>query len=86
PFFMIEQLDLPRYKDQIIYSLAFIFQVPLQLAKVRVEQINRRIQQAYIDSEFQKQQAYKKSYDPANWSTETKTIMNQLYNQLKGAQ
>ncbi|MEN2765794.1 ImmA/IrrE family metallo-endopeptidase [Ornithinibacillus xuwenensis] len=87
PFFMIEQLDLPISEEHISSLLSFTFDVPLQLAKKRVEQIKRRIQQSLYDNEIKKQQSnYEKSYDPANWSTETKKIMNQLYSQLQGAQ
>ncbi|MGP4041935.1 ImmA/IrrE family metallo-endopeptidase [Gracilibacillus sp. D59] len=86
PYYMIKQLDLPRSEDQISSFLSSTFYVPLQLAKKRVDQIKRRIQQADLDNKLRKQQSnYKKSYDPSNWSLETKAIMNQLYDQLKGA-
>lgn len=87
PFFMIKQLEMPPTENHLSSLLAFVFDVPLKLANKRVEQINRRIQQSYLDNQIKKQQSnYKKGYDPANWSEETKTIMNQLYTQLKGVQ
>ncbi|WP_163538269.1 ImmA/IrrE family metallo-endopeptidase [Gracilibacillus sp. YIM 98692] len=87
PFYMIKQLDLPQSEHHLSSLLAFTFHVPLRLAQKRVDQIKRRIQQANLDHEFIKQHSnYKKSYDPSNWSHETKAIMDQLYKQLKGAQ
>lgn len=42
PFYMIEKLSLPVYQNDAITYLASTFDVPLKLAKERLEQVQRR--------------------------------------------
>jgi Zn-dependent peptidase ImmA (M78 family) len=84
PFSIIETLDIPKYEKDFVAMLAYIFDVPVPMALFRVEQILRRINRSKMDQEIiDAQNDYKKSYDPENWSEETKMIMDQLYGQLK---
>jgi Zn-dependent peptidase ImmA (M78 family) len=50
PFFMLKDLELPKYEYQIIKLIQSVFKVPVSLAKKRLEQIKRRILQTKINN------------------------------------
>lgn len=53
PFFMIEYLDdLPNTESELSEVLSKTFKVPISLAKKRVKQIMRKIQQAQLDNQY----------------------------------
>jgi Zn-dependent peptidase ImmA (M78 family) len=84
PFYMIKQMDIPSYEQDFIAMLSYVFDVPLSFAKKRVEQIKRRVFEAkMVKANKEKENLYKRSNDPDNWSEETRNIMDQLYGQLK---
>lgn len=49
PFFMLKELELPKYEKQAIYFIAAAFKVSIKLAKKRIDQIKRRITQRQMD-------------------------------------
>lgn len=49
PFFMLKELKLPKYENQIIHFIERVFNVSHNLAKQRFEQIKRRIIQSHLD-------------------------------------
>lgn len=83
PFFMVKEIKLPAYKNETIRILAQQFAVTPQLAKRRLEQIERRIYEARSHQDFvQKLQSRYSKADPINWSDETKRILHKLNRQL----
>ncbi|WP_079709959.1 ImmA/IrrE family metallo-endopeptidase [Paraliobacillus ryukyuensis] len=87
PFFMIERMEMPRLDYQWSYFLAHHFNMPINIAKQRANQILQRVQQASIDEKIKRQRSfYKISNDPNNWSEETHVIMNKLYKQIRYTQ
>jgi Zn-dependent peptidase ImmA (M78 family) len=50
PFFMLKELELPKYEYQILKLIQSVFKVPESLAKKRLEQIKRRILQTKINN------------------------------------
>ncbi|GAA5418019.1 hypothetical protein Pryu01_03097 [Paraliobacillus ryukyuensis] len=83
PFYMIKKLDMSTYNYQWASFLSYKFNVPINIAQKRAEQILQRIQQASIDQVIREQRStYKPSNDPSEWSTETNMIMNKLYRQI----
>lgn len=75
PFFMVQELEFPRYESEISHYWAHVFNVPVSLASKRYNQIKRRINQEKSDLEFV---AYQKSLyskaDPINWCDEAKDM------------
>ncbi|MGG1531468.1 ImmA/IrrE family metallo-endopeptidase [Brevibacillus agri] len=75
PFFMVQELVLPVYENEIPLYLAQTFNVPVSLATRRFNQIRGRISQeeysqriaTYLQSQYSKA-------DPTNWSDETKRL------------
>ncbi|MPY20252.1 ImmA/IrrE family metallo-endopeptidase [Paenibacillus glucanolyticus] len=57
PFFMISQLKIPNHQEDAIQYLASTFKVALKLAKLRLEQIQRRDLQGRIYAESMRQWA-----------------------------
>lgn len=49
PFFMLNQLEIPKNEYQVILFIAKVFRVSLKLARKRFEQIKRRIIQRQLD-------------------------------------
>jgi Zn-dependent peptidase ImmA (M78 family) len=49
PFFMLKELELPKYEYQMIHTIKTVFKVTEALVKKRLEQIKRRILQSKID-------------------------------------
>ena len=82
PYSMLRKLELPETQGEIVYVVAKEFGVTLQLAKRRIEQIHRSLQQhkndeqtrLLLDGQINK-------YSSENWSAETRRIMNQLEKQ-----
>lgn len=90
PYYLIREMELPSYEQDVINLLSSRFNVTLKLAKIRLEQIKRRDFQVRSDQEFIKNlNGQYRNYDPldtSRWSSETSRIMNQLYKQIgKGA-
>lgn len=83
PFFMVKEIKLPPYKNEAIGLLAQQFRVTPPFARRRLEQIERRIYEAKSRRVFvqQLQSQYSKA-DPANWTDETRRILQQLNRQL----
>jgi Zn-dependent peptidase ImmA (M78 family) len=52
PFFMLQELELPEYENQIIHIIKSVFKVTEALARKRLEQIKRRILQSKMDTSF----------------------------------
>lgn len=75
PFFMVLELELPRYEQEISHYWAHVFNVPESLSSKRYHQIKRRIDQEKRDLEFVAFQnsLYRKA-DPANWCDEAKEM------------
>ncbi|NWL89615.1 hypothetical protein DMN77_18875 [Paenibacillus sp. 79R4] len=81
PISMISKLIIPSENNLATAFLAETFRVPLQLAKLRVEQINRRINQGRMTAVFNDLSA-EQSYQVPCWSAETERILQQLDRQL----
>lgn len=75
PFFMVQELELPRFEREIPYYWAHVFNVPVTLASRRYHQIKARIFREQSDLEFMSHQRslYRKA-DPANWCDEAKEM------------
>lgn len=75
PFFMLQDLTLPVYENEIPFYLAHVFNIPVVLAKRRFNQIKSRISQEEYSQRLTSyaQSMYSKA-DPANWSDETKRL------------
>lgn len=75
PFFMIQELELPNYENDVPFLWSQVFRVPLSLALRRFRQIKSRInQEEYrlaINSYFHNQSS---KAHPSNWSDETKQL------------
>ncbi|MBD0379726.1 ImmA/IrrE family metallo-endopeptidase [Paenibacillus sedimenti] len=83
PISMIKQIPLPERKSEIMELLSEEFNVTYRLAAARLEQIQRRILQGIVDHEFHLHtQSHNSTYNPANWSVATKSMMDKL-EQLK---
>lgn len=75
PFFMVLELELPKFEREISHYWAHVFNVPESLASKRYHQIKRRIDLEKRDLEFVAYQnsLYRKA-DPANWCDEAKEM------------
>jgi hypothetical protein len=60
PFFMLQELELPAYENQIIQIIKSVFKVTEALARKRLEQIKRRILQSKMETSFYFQEAVAK--------------------------
>ncbi|MFC5450807.1 ImmA/IrrE family metallo-endopeptidase [Paenibacillus aestuarii] len=79
PFSMIRHLSLPERTSEMIEVLSEEFQVTYKLAKVRLEQIQRRVLQGMLDQKYHLhlQSPFPRSA-PAPWSAATRAIMDKL--------
>ncbi|MZQ83620.1 ImmA/IrrE family metallo-endopeptidase [Paenibacillus sp. 5J-6] len=80
PLSMLKTLTLPENKNEMIAYLSEEFQVTFRLAKARIDQIERRVLQGFLDYEYQQntQGQTSRKYDPSNWSEATCLIMERL--------
>ncbi|MNI11235.1 hypothetical protein D3C73_643730 [compost metagenome] len=88
PFSMVSRLHLPERQIHATQLLVEEFHVTHKLAATRLEQIQRRVWQGILDQEYRAQLEKQTSkYNPANWSDETRYIMDRLQQQIdrKGA-
>ncbi|MNW48775.1 hypothetical protein D3C74_261610 [compost metagenome] len=78
PFSMISRIGLPDQRTFAINTLMEIFNVPIDLAEKRLDQIQRRCLQGVFNDVFGKEE----EYIQPSWSPETQRILNQLDHQL----
>lgn len=78
PFSMISRIGLPDQRTFAINTLMEIFNVPIDLAEKRLDQIQRRCLQGVFNDVFGKEE----EYIQPSWSAETQRILNQLDRQL----
>jgi len=84
PYSMLRKLELPRQQNEIIDLLTQEFKVTPDLARRRLEGIQRRVLQCIVSEETAKvARSKRRKFDPTNWSEETKSIMEKLYHQLQ---
>lgn len=81
PFYMIEQLGIPPTQREAVDMLAYEFKVSHQLAKDRLDQIERRLFESQLWEENRKMIEPQKEEQKA-WSLETLRILNQLNKQV----
>lgn len=84
PFYMFSQLELPDRRWDAVHLVADTFNVRLDLADQRLEQIYRREMQGQLTASQHISQALvnqRKSRQP-KWSKETQRILKQLNRQL----
>ncbi|MNJ50406.1 hypothetical protein D3C77_456780 [compost metagenome] len=83
PFYMFSQLELPDRKWDAMYLIADTFNVSLDLAEQRLEQIYRREMNGSLAAELRSQELtnHRKNRQPT-WSPETQRILKQLNRQL----
>ncbi|GIO84596.1 hypothetical protein J25TS5_15280 [Paenibacillus faecis] len=81
PFSMISRLDLPDRSSLAIPFLAETFNVPVELAEKRLDQLQRRTLQGIWYDIVRHQEQNQRLTEPT-WSFETCRIINQLDRQL----
>lgn len=83
PFYMFSRLELPDRKWDAVHLVSETFNVTLDLAEQRLEQIFRREMQGKLATEHRSEEliSRRKSRQPT-WSPETQRILKQLNRQL----
>lgn len=83
PFYMFSQLKLPDRKWDAVYLVADEFNVSIDLAEQRLEQIYRREMNGSLAAKHRSQELIdrRKNLQPT-WSPETQRILKQLNRQL----
>ncbi|WP_103110666.1 ImmA/IrrE family metallo-endopeptidase [Brevibacillus reuszeri] len=75
PYYMIKQLKVPEYERDFPYVIASTFNVQLDLAKERWEQIKRRISTGKWEQEcIERERSRYRKTSPANWCPEAKAM------------
>jgi len=88
PAFLLDEFKHIRHKGMYIKILSEEFKLPISFVTRRVEQIQRQLLRIGLEEEAVKlAESQWRKYDPSKWTSETRRIMDQLYQQLetKGA-
>ncbi|MCM3703232.1 ImmA/IrrE family metallo-endopeptidase [Paenibacillus macerans] len=83
PFYMFAKLSVPDHRGEAIPYIAEQFQVPLELAEQRLDQIQRRVLHGSLIAAAQAANRRQKQTAPG-WSSETQRVLSQLERQIKG--
>ncbi|WP_102274052.1 ImmA/IrrE family metallo-endopeptidase [Cytobacillus massiliigabonensis] len=82
PTFMLDSIELPNNESYAIKAIEEIFNIPFSLAAKRMEQIKQRVLRQKIDIAIIEKEQNRYSKVVQDWSEETKTLLQQLENQL----
>ncbi|CAM4424077.1 ImmA/IrrE family metallo-endopeptidase [Paenibacillus phoenicis] len=83
PFFMFAKLPVPDHRSEAVVYIAEQFQVPLELAEQRLDQIQRRVLQGSLIAAAQEATRRQREAEQ-NWSPETRRVLSQLERQIGG--
>lgn len=82
PFYIFAKLPIPDQRNEAIPYLAEVFQVPLELAEQRLDQIQRRVLHGSLIAAAQEADRRQQRQADAAWSSETRRVLSQLERQL----
>ncbi|MFD1266290.1 ImmA/IrrE family metallo-endopeptidase [Paenibacillus motobuensis] len=82
PFYMMTRLNIPDQHCEAIPFIAEQFQVTLELAERRLDQVQRRVLQGTLIAAAR--EADRKQQAAESWSPETMRILDQLERQITG--
>lgn len=82
PFYMFVKMEVPDQRYEAIPYLAEQFQVSMEVAEQRLDQIQRRILHGSLIAAAREAEQRKLTEQKKNWAPETKRILDQLNHQL----
>lgn len=82
PFYMFVKLDIPDQRHEAIPYVAEQFQVSMEIAEQRLDQIQRRILHGSLLAAAREAEQRRLVEQRKDWAPETKRILDQLNHQL----